>query len=194
MTKGQATRARLIDAAHRLAIRQGFDRTSVNDVMDAANVKKGAFYYHFPDKDSLILAVLERDSAQFLSRLEDSLKSDTPLQSLEIFFARALRSHAERGFVGGCLWGNTALEMSDSHPVFAAFVANVFSEWQHRIEAVLRAGQECGDIRRDLSSEALARAVIATVEGGIMLSRLTKQEGPMEQCLSAMRTMLEPVS
>ena len=194
MNKGQATRARLIDEAYRLAIRQGFNRTSVNQIMEAAKVKKGAFYYHFPDKDSLVLAVLERDGTAFLAMLEDCLISDTPLQSLERFFSRALRHHAERGFVGGCLWGNTALEMSDSHPVFARFVAGVFTAWQARIETVIRAGQECGEVRRDLSAEALARSVIAAVEGGIMLSRLTKQEAPMKECLAAMRAMLAPVS
>ena len=190
--KGQETKAKLIEEAHRLAVRQGFKRTSVSDVLDAAHATKGSFYHHFADKDALGLAVLERDRTKFLRMLDESLASAAPMQAIENFFDRSFRTHAARGFVGGCLWGSTAIEASDTHPAFAGFVAGVFSAWSAKIETVMRVGQERGEIRGDISAEALAQCVIAVVEGGIMLSRLTKGEEPMRQCLAAMRTMLAP--
>ncbi len=190
--KGQATRARMIEAAYRLAILKGFDRTSVSEIMEAADVQKGTFYHHFPDKDSLGLAVIERDRAEFLAMLEESLDAATPMKSLERFFARALRKHAARRFVGGCLWGNTALEMGDSNPAFAKVVGQVFATWAAKVERVVRAGQNAGEIRNDVPAAALAKSIVAVVEGGIMLSRLTKREGAMKECLSAMRAMLAP--
>jgi len=190
MEDRQATRERLIAVTHELVRRKGFDRTSVADVMAAAGVGKGSFYYHFSDKDSLGLAVLEQDRVGFMAVVDECLDAPTPLSGLERFFAMALEKHRATGFVGGCLWGNTALEMSDSNPVFASLVAELFDEWTAKIEATIRAGQEHGQIRSDLPAPELARSVVAIIEGGTMLSRLKKQEAPLRGCLTTLRTML----
>ncbi|MDD2582939.1 MAG: hypothetical protein PHR66_13190 [Desulfuromonadaceae bacterium] len=45
-------------------------------------------------------------------------------------------------------------------------------------------------IRTDISSEALSKHIIATIEGGIMMSRLKKDERPMKECLETLRVTL----
>lgn len=191
--KGQATREKLIKAASRLVIRKGFDRTSIGEILKASGVKKGNFFYHFPDKESLGLAVLERDRAQMLAMIEGSLQASRPLDSIGEFFQQAVQKHKAAGFIGGCLWGNTALEMSDSNPVFTTYVTEVFAAWTAKLEEVVRAGQKTGEIRRDVPAAALARSIIAAVEGGIMQSRLTKKPREMKSCLTAMLHLLAPV-
>jgi TetR/AcrR family transcriptional repressor of nem operon len=193
MKQVQATRERLIEAAHRLALLKGFDRTSVNEILDAAGVKKGAFYHHFADKESLGMAVLVADRDSFMAMLDESLAGPDPMEALDRFFAAALRKHADAGFIGGCLWGNTAIEMSDTHPAFAAAAADVFAEWQSRIAGAIEAGQSRGQIRSDVPAARLARLVVAAVEGGIMTSRLAKQDEPMRSCITSLRTLLRNV-
>jgi len=192
MKESQATRDRLIDAFYRMAIRKGFDRTSVNDVLEVAGVKKGSFYYHFADKESLGLAVLERDQADFYAMIDACLDAPTPLEGIRRFLAKALQKHRQNGFVGGCLWGNTALEMSDSNAQYATLVHQTFIVWGAKIEKAVREGQKCGQIRRDLSSESLAQWIVASIEGGIMLSRLAKNPGPLNNCIKTMKIMLLP--
>lgn len=194
MERCQTTRERLIDVTSELACRRGFDRTSVSDVMEATGIGKGSFYYHFPDKDSLGLAVLEQDRVAFMAGLDACLDAPTPLEGLERFFTRALEKHRANGFVGGCLWGNTALEMSDSNPAFTECVKAVFAEWTAKITATVRAGQEQGQIRPDLPASEMARSVVAVIEGGIMLSRLTKTEEPLKECLRTLRSLLLSVA
>lgn len=194
MRDSKTTRDRLLDETARLVERQGFGPTSVNDVLQAAGVKKGTLYYHFPGKDELGLAVLERARDDFLAFLDLALAAPTPMEALERFFEAALQKHRKTGFVGGCLWGNTALEMSDSSPVFSAFVGKVFEEWFCRIERVIHSGQEAGQVRADLPAGELARLVVAGIEGGIMMSRLTKQESPLKTCLASLRVLLTPES
>ena len=55
---------------------------------------------------------------------------------------------------------------------------------------VIRAGQDGGVIRADFPATDLARSLVATIEGGIMLSRLTKDEAPLRVCLASLRAML----
>jgi len=190
MRKGESTREKLLEETSRLARCQGFSRTSVNTVLQATGLKKGALYYHFPDKDNLGLAVLERERDSFIDFLDACLDPDTPMDSLELFFDAVLQKHQDSGFVGGCLWGNTALEMSDSEAPHLDMVKGMFDEWTKKIMAVVDAGQESGEIRTDLPAEKLSCMIIAGIEGGIMLSRLMKKEDPLNSCLQSLRTML----
>jgi len=80
--------------------------------------------------------------------------------------------------------------MSDSSPVYAEFVGKVFEEWIGRIEQVIQSGQQAGQFRSDRSAGELARLVVAGIEGGIMMSRLTKQDGPFKSCLDSLRALL----
>ena len=158
--------------------------------MKAADVGKGSLYHHFPDKESLGLAVLDRDREVFMAMIDNCLDASTPLEGIDRFFSTALEKHRETGFAGGCLWGNTALEMSDSNPAYARLVTAVFDEWIGKLAETIRDGQDRGMIRPDFPATDLARSVVATIEGGIMLSRLTKEEAPLRACLASLRAML----
>lgn len=190
MNRGDITRERLLNETERLVRRRGFSRTSVSSLIEAAGVKKGALYHHFPGKDDLGLAVLARDRDGFLAFLDANLDPAMPLESLDRFFAAALAKHRDTGFVGGCLWGNTALEMSDSDTPYVDMVKRVFEYWITKIECVISSGQAAGQIRTDLPAAHLANLIVSGIEGGIMLSRLTKQEGPLKNCLCALRLLL----
>lgn len=194
MRDGEATRQRLLDVATQLVHERGFLATSLSDLLNAAGIKKGSLYYHFPGKDDLGLAVLQRAKGQFLQALNERLAAPTPAQSLERFFDFVLEWHRGKGFVGGCLFGNTALETSDTHRRYANAVREVFREWIDRLAAVIRAGQSAGQFRADIPAPTLAEVTVATIEGGIMLARLHKAEGPLRACLESLRTFLRPLA
>jgi len=180
-----------MDAAHRQALCKGFDRTSVSELVAEAGVQRGSLYHYFPGKDDLGLAVLERDRVQFMAMLDETLSAPGDAEgALHAFFHAALQKHTDKGFVGGCLWGNTALEMSDTNPVFAKLVAQVFETWQAKVADVLRRGQVEGAFRTDLAAEDLARLVVASIEGGIMMARLAKSPQPFKACLDSLKTLL----
>lgn len=67
--KGQATRRHLVDVATRLFARQGYEATSVDAVLQAAGVSRGALYHHFANKEALFEAVLEAVEADTAERL-----------------------------------------------------------------------------------------------------------------------------
>lgn len=190
MRESKLTRERLLDEATKLVHEKGFRATSLNDLLNAAGVNKGSLYYHFPGKDDLGLAVLERAKARFLATLDELLAAPTPAESLRQFLEFVLEKHRSKRFVGGCLFGNTALEMSDADRRFADSMCHLFHEWTGRLAAVVRAGQNAGQFRRDIPADHLAQMIVSTVEGGIMMSRLQKDEGPLKACLEGLKTFL----
>ena len=191
LTKGERTREKITRAAAELFVRQGFAATSISDLLEATGVTKGSLYFHFPGKDDLALAVLEQAGEEFMAFLDAALVGPTPAARLDNFLRQAFELHRGSGFVGGCLWGNTALETSDCNPLYAGRVADVFAKWTGKIRSVIAEAQAAGQIRMDLPADTLAPFVVSSIEGGIMLSRLSKEEGPLRRCLDSLRTLLE---
>jgi len=188
------TKERLLHVATRLVNEKGFGATSISDLLAAVGLKKGSLYFHFASKRELGLRVLERDRAQFSEFRRAALSGETPEVRLHHFFDAVLSVHRQRGFAGGCLWGNTALEMSDTDEEYARLVAEVFDEWIAQIEVVIAAGQAEGQFRADVPACQLARHVVSAIEGGIMQSRLRKAEGPLRSILDSLESLLKPIA
>ncbi|MFA6173331.1 MAG: TetR family transcriptional regulator C-terminal domain-containing protein [Kiritimatiellales bacterium] len=184
------TKTRVLNEAARLVQMKGFRATRVEEILEAAELRKGGLYHHFLNKEELGLQVLEYKRREFMSFLDESLSGDTPKQALLNFFDAALVKHQKSGFKGGCFFGNTALEMADEAGPFAGAVRKIFNEWTGRLTQVIRAGQTGGTIRKEFSAPVLARQVVVTLEGGIMLARLTKQSASLRNAIQVLRDTL----
>lgn len=189
-TKGEISRSNILKAANKLFNTKGFNATTISDLVAATGMQKGSLYFHFPGKEAIAREVLAEATDHFMKFLEKSLSGQNPGASLDNFFRRALDKHAATGFVGGCIFGNTALEMCDSDSEIAGMIESVFDEWTNRVAKAVLDAQQASQIRTDIPSTVLAKHIIASIEGGIMMSRLKKDEGPMRECLDTLRTTL----
>lgn len=191
VTKGEISRERILKEATEIINRQGIAATTVNDLLKATGTTKGNLYFHFSGKEELGLEVLYRAWENFRQFLADALQGDSPGECLDRFFCKVLERNRNRGFVGGCLFGNTALESSDTSPQFAGLVNEVFTEWIETLHKTIAAAQAAEQVRRDLSAATLAELVVVAIEGGIMQTRLQKAEGPLARTLDSLRVLLE---
>ncbi|MBN2467095.1 MAG: TetR/AcrR family transcriptional regulator [Deltaproteobacteria bacterium] len=189
-TKGEITRARILEVATSLINRQGFKHTSINDLIKATGIKKGNLYYHFPSKEDLGMAILKEVDDAFFHFLSNSLHGKGPLEKLSNFFDAIFEKHNQTNFVGGCIMGNMALEMSDSNDRFSAVVKDVFTRWEAVITGLLSEAQESGILKSGMAPAVLAKHIVATIEGGIMLARVSKNGGDLAQCLDSLRCYL----
>ncbi len=190
-TRRENTKKRVLDEAERLIHTKGFRATSVGEIISAAGIKKGGLYYHFPNKEQIGLEVLGRMGKRFVVFLDEVLSGDQPGAALERFFHLALVKHRESGFAGGCIFGNMALEMADESRNFADATSRIFYDWIRKIEIVILAAQEKSQVRRDITARSLAQHTVMAIEGGVMLSRLTKNETPLRECLDVLREFLQ---
>ena len=190
-TKGERTREKILDEARLIFKCKGFGATTINDLLAASGTTKGNLYFHFSDKEAIGLEVLRSEQQSFYRFLDQAFQGQSPAAGLDSFFQKALEKQSCQGFVGGCLFGNTALETSDTAPVFAGLVREVFAEWIRRFEQHIALAQVAEQIRTDVPAGELAELVVATIEGGIMQSRLQKSETPLKRSLETLRTVLE---
>lgn len=78
----EVRRAELIDCAQRLFLSQGYERTTINDVIQATGLSKGAFYHHYRSKEELLEAIAARFAGDSLAFTRD-LRSDDGLNALQ---------------------------------------------------------------------------------------------------------------
>ncbi len=190
-TKGEQTREKILAEARQIFKRKGIRATTINDLLEAAGITKGNLYFHFSDKEAIGLEVLKREQRLFYDFLDQAFSGKSAAAGLDNFFCKALEKHRQQGFVGGCLFGNTALETSDTAPLFAALVQEVFAEWINVFAEKIAAAQTARQIRTDLPAGELAELAVVTIEGGIMLSRLQKSADPLKRSLETLRRVLE---
>jgi TetR/AcrR family transcriptional repressor of nem operon len=189
--KGEKTREHILRSSRKILIKQGFHNTSVSEIVSATGVKKGNLYYHFASKEDLGLAVLEDAKEDFFYFLNKSLSGTDPVAKILNSCQAILNEQKKNNFVGGCLFGNTALEMTDSNPKFASVIQEVFDRWTSTLETLLGEALAAGNLNSRLSAKLMAKTVIATVEGAIMMSRVSKREKDLRDFLAAIKALLD---
>lgn len=169
----ERTRERLLQAGYREVYRSGFQSASIDTILAATNVTKGALYHHFGSKEALGYAIIDEVVATFprdrwLLPLQRSKDKD-PIDAL-IAVVRAIPTRP-RDIKGGCPLVNLAQEMSQLDEQFRRRLERIFHDWQEGVAMVLRRGQSQGTVRRDLVPEEAAGFLIALVEGYEVLAK-----------------------
>jgi AcrR family transcriptional regulator len=169
----ERTRERLLQAGFQEVYRSGFQSASVDTILAATNVTKGALYHHFNSKEELGHAIVEEVVAKlprdrWLLPLQRSKHKD-PINAL-IGIVRAIPARPE-DVKGGCPLVNLAQEMSQLDEQFRKRLETIFRAWQEGIATALRRGQSQGTVRRDLIALETAGFLIALVEGYQVLAK-----------------------
>ena len=175
--KGPETRARILDIAQAAILQKGFDATSIEEIVVAAGLTKGGFFYHFPDKSALARALIERHIA-----VEDEIfdglwsrageLSDDPLHS---------------ALIGLKLMAEMLADIPNGHPgcivATAAYQDRLFDAevrelnrravlgWRARFRGVFDGIAALYPPRDEVDLDALADMVSTVVEGGIVMGK-----------------------
>lgn len=189
-SKGEKTREHILKETRKLLVSQGYHGTSVSSIIQATGVKKGNLYYYFSSKEELGLAVLEDAGREFLRFLKDSFEGKDPKEDILNSAKAIFRELQEKNFTGGCLFGNTALEMIDTNQKFAGVIRTIFDDWAAEYEQKLVEAENLGRLPGKMPPPLMARTLVALIEGWIMLARIRKSEEDVQDCLYALKNML----
>lgn len=178
-------KSEILDAAARLIARQGYKQTSIDDVIAAAGLcGKSHFYHHFKSKEQLGHEVLNRSFERFGDRGLAILREPLidPIERLNLFIDSIVIGQAEQGCAGGSPFCGVAAEMADACEGFRVRIDAVFDRWCDQIRSLL---EESGARMRDgVDPARIARFVIATLEGAVLMTRVTRE-------ITAMRGIAE---
>jgi TetR/AcrR family transcriptional repressor of nem operon len=182
-SKGRATRDRIVAAAADLMFEQGVAGTSLQDVQQAARVSGSQLYHYFGDKSSLVHAVIAWQGKTVLGHQWPWLSRLDSLQGIRAWRDYVVSTMRRRECRGGCHIGSLASELSDLDPAARSDLAAAFQRWIAAIRDGLQAMQDRGDLGDDADVAKLACALMAAVEGGLLLAKAQRDVAPLEAAL-----------
>jgi TetR/AcrR family transcriptional repressor of nem operon len=156
LTRGDATREKLLKAAIGLFHEFGYNGTSVQDIVSKAKIPKGSFYNYFKSKEELAIAASDVFYPYALAFLELENNS-SPVARLRKYFRLTLNEMRRYGYVRGCLVGNFASEITNATPALKKRVTELLDEATRRIAVVVLQAQEMGEIDPNVPTMNLNR-------------------------------------
>jgi len=181
------TRTRILEAARRLFHEQGYAATGVSTILREAGAGSGSLYHFFSSKEALLAAVLETYPNLLAPVLTDPVERETSDPLARVFgLLEAYRAGlVATGCQLGCPIGNLALEVSDEHPQVRPLIERNFQAWIDTVGGWLR--DPAARLPEGTDTEALARHVLAVMEGAIMQARAAGDLAPFDTCIRELR-------
>jgi len=106
-------REKILAAARDLFFHQGYHRTGINQLIEAAGVSKASFYDQFPSKEDLAVAYVRENAAQALRLIRDALASRQDPMERYLAFQEVMRAYLIETDFRGCAFSNIAREFPD---------------------------------------------------------------------------------
>lgn len=197
--KGAETRERILELAEAGVLEKGFAATSIDELIAAAGITKSGFFYHFHDKGELARALMQRYLDQENEILDD-------------LFARAdeLNEDPLHGFLVALkLLAEMMADLPSTHPgcmvasicyqeqLFDRDVRRLNTEgvlgWRRRMRERLDLIAERYPPRIDIDLESLADMALALIEGGIIISKVTRDKQALPQQIMRYRDFVRAV-
>lgn len=186
------TRARIIEEAIALFARKGFAPTSTQDLAKAIGMTTGILYWHFEDKEALLIAVieeLERRLAEDLTRGGAALVQAGPVETMEVLIARVaavVEAHQQNLLLVGVV----GAEATDTNPRVEKALRRAYARFAGVAQTLMEAAQREGAIDPALDVECAAQMFIGMYMGGILHQRLYRQSYPLARALPVLQQML----
>jgi len=169
--KGELTHRHILDAAATAFAKHGYAGTSLNDLIRDAGITKGGFYFHFPSKAALAVAVIEDRDATWLREVSAAaLRQPRGIDQLTAMVTSLCDLHESDPAFGsvGRLCRELGVETREAPDVGP----RVFATWIQLIDALIRRAQTEGDVRPDLDPTEAAETCVAAFLGAKDLSDL----------------------
>ena len=182
--RGRASRERIVERAAELFAAQGISATSVDEVLMAAGAGKGQFYHYFRGRDELAAAVVGHRCTQAVARLTGALGGVSSLAGLEQALAGFIAGFEQMG-MPGCPIGTLATEVAGRNEDARLQAAAGFDAWERLLADALERMCQHGDLRADAPPGALATGLLASIEGGMVLSQARKDMASLRIAVDA---------
>lgn len=186
------TKTQILDVAQDLIQRLGVNGMSYKDIAEAVGIRKASVHTHFPKKDDLLVALLDRYNDCTL-RVIDSIVASS--ESPEVKLRRYCKLY-EATLSGGeqdkvCLYAIIGAELATLNHPLVERVRNFYQENEARLSVILEEGCQTGDFRFVGDAQILAELIFSLLEGGMLITRAhggaQKLHGVIEQLIALVK-------
>ncbi len=163
MTKSNQTRTSILQRAFDLIYVRGYQATSIDDIIATTQVTKGAFYYHFDNKDQMGLAVINEIIFPEMHQgfIQPLKGTEKPVKDIHKMIRHMLFDIPFFKIENGCPLANLIQEMSPLNPDFNIALNKISDKCLEAIRDSLKHGRKAGKIHAGTNEEEAAYFILA---------------------------------
>ena len=197
MKKLKKTEKLLIDITFDLLYKNGYCSTSLTDILNKAEMTKGAMYYHFTSKHVLVLASMQHYLEMILEQhwLEPFEDSDRPIETIlnqiNLYYTMYSTNDNFLDVKHGCPLSNFIIDTSDKHEDFFNYLGSVYKRWQESIEKALTKAQILKQTKTDFDAKSQALFIISSIEGSIGSAKAYNSLETLDKSFKVLNTYIK---
>ena len=193
MKKAASTRFAFLEKAFELIYVNGYQATSVDDIIATTRLTKGAFYYHFRNKEEMGLAMINE---VMVPGMEEALirplkDSDDPVRDIYAMMRGLLLENPMLQVKYGCPVGNLTQEMSPVNDTFSHALLKLVNQLQEVILESIDKGKKAGNISQGTDALQVANLVMSGYWGVRNLGKLYNNTDSYITYLEALKGYLQ---
>lgn len=167
MSKAAATRTMILTKAFELIYKHGYQATSIDNILATTKVTKGAFFYHFKNKDEMGLAMINEViyPGMYETLVKPLLDAKDPVNDIHEMMRNVLLKVPFLRAKYGCPAVNLIEEMSPLNESFKNALLKLTDQWQAAISESIQQGKASKGIRADVNPQYVACFVVAGYSG-----------------------------
>lgn len=191
-TKAKDTRQLIIDKATLLFTQNGYNHTTLSQILEATGLAKGGFYFHFKSKEDLGAEVINSLDEYWHNELLPNLqRGKDAREKLEIMLSSPGDCYSSpdctRPIV---LLFTLATEMIEVHDEFSKRLKSIFTEWWGTLEYIINQGKSAGIFRSDVNTNSVAAIILSNIMGANLLALINKEPCLYQKQLSSLKEVL----
>ncbi|SFE59784.1 TetR/AcrR family transcriptional regulator [Trichococcus pasteurii] len=161
-----------LDKAMEIFWKQGYEKTSIQDLVDQMGIHRRSLYDTFGDKHSLFVQTLERYESLVAAQIRKQITEEmTTVESIRKIFELAV--YSDSTYPKGCLMVNTAVELSLLDDEVSQRIKTAFKQTENLIADLLIRGQARGEVASSFDINELARYIHNALIGVRVLVKMT---------------------
>ncbi|MFB9842935.1 TetR/AcrR family transcriptional regulator [Mucilaginibacter ginsenosidivorans] len=192
MGKAERTRKFITEKTAPLFNQKGYAGTSLTDMTDATGLTKGSIYGNFADKDEVALAAFDYNMSALIEQVRIRQASERTASGKLKAFMDVYRDGLQSPVLSnGCPIVNAGSEADDTHVKLNERVNDALGRWHKSISAIIQQGKMQGEFRESVNSTGFASLMIAMIEGGFTLSKISGDKSYLDQALDQLERLIE---
>lgn len=191
-SKSERTRRFIIETTAGIFNTKGYEGTSMSDLTEVTGLTKGSIYGNFENKEEVALAAFDHNLETLRRIILQRVTNAVSYRAKLMVYAQVYHNYMNAPFPeGGCPILNTAVEADDANNLLKDKAAKAVLRWHKSIINLIQGGIAAGEFKPGIDAGNVALSIIALIEGGIMIARVTDQPNNLHEVLKTVATIVD---